>query len=119
MEPHLIATLKDEETFTFKTDPKHLIFLVYVLHKLRCFFHEIFELLEMFQTSDFVVRMDILSSKLEVSGYIRRIQKVFLDLETAILKFYRKRTEFRLVPIWSQSQHISEGHRLESPRIPL
>ena len=90
MVPHLIATLKAEETlFSLLIQiQKHLTDIFNVLQKLRCFFHEIFKLLKAprcskVQTSDFVARMDILSCKLEVClplAYPSTIYKHFFSL---------------------------------------
>ena len=68
---HLITILYTEETlFSLLIQfQKRLIFLVDVLHNWVVFFREIFKTAkdsQMFQTSDFVARMDILNGKLEV-----------------------------------------------------
>ena len=83
MAPNLIATPKAEETlFSLLIQiPNHLVFLFNVWRKFRCFFHEFFKL---FQITDFVARMGILCSKLEVClplAYPSTICKHFSSLK--------------------------------------
>ena len=106
MGPHLIATIKVEGTlFSLLIQiQKHLMFLLNILHKLRCFFMKFSNCSQMFQISYFVAKMDISSPKLEVClplAYPRTIYNHFsILMPLDFLYSYRMRIVGPCSAVW-------------------